>query len=54
MNNHQAGVLVNHEAKLKGVAKPSDYTQKPGHINTLYRHYINELGNEKSILIALT
>jgi len=29
----QAGVLVNHEAKLKGVAKASDYTQNPGHVN---------------------
>jgi hypothetical protein len=26
---YQAGVLVNHEAKLKGVAKPSDYTKNP-------------------------
>ncbi len=26
----RAGILVNHEAKLKGVAKASDYTQKPG------------------------
>jgi len=25
----RAGILVNHEAKLKGVAKASDYTQKP-------------------------
>jgi len=24
---------VNHEAKLKGVAKASDYTQNPGHSN---------------------
>ncbi len=26
----RAGILVNHEAKLKGVAEASDYTQKPG------------------------
>jgi len=29
-----AGVLVNHEAKLKGVAKASGYTQKPGLMST--------------------
>ncbi len=29
-NIYQAGVLVNHGAKLKGVAKASDYTKKPG------------------------
>jgi len=38
---HNAGVLVNHEAKLKGVAKASDYTQKPGIINTLFRYSTN-------------
>ncbi|MFV2081962.1 MAG: hypothetical protein ACC669_08845, partial [bacterium] len=37
----RAGILVNHEAKLKGVAKASDYTQKPGHMNTPYRYSTN-------------
>jgi len=31
----KVGVLVNHEAKLKGVAKASDYAQNPDLMNTL-------------------
>ncbi len=37
----RAGILVNHEAKLKGVAKASDYTQKPGLVMALYRNSTN-------------
>jgi len=35
----RAGILVNHEAKLKGVAKASDYTQKPGDEYCLPKFY---------------
>ncbi len=38
---YQGRDLVNHEAKLKGVAKASDYTQKPGLMNTIYQNSTN-------------
>jgi len=44
---------VNHEAKLKGVAKPSDYTQKPGLMNKVHQYPNILLGDEPLLLVAI-
>ncbi len=45
---------MNHEAKLKEARKASDYTQKTGLMNTLYKNPpTNWEMNQKQLLVAM-